>query len=119
MTHVQKKVETAKKSLAQARKANAAHAEDIAQLETELAELETRKEEYEGSLQSESLSQGRNVHLEEEQVSDFWYSLLIDWSDITMPIHNIYLNVILVILYHRHFIRSLIFFQWFYFYFYN
>lgn len=68
VTHMQKKVESAKKSLAQARKANAAHAEDIAELEAELTGLEQRREEYEESLQSESQSQGRSVHLEEEQV---------------------------------------------------
>jgi structural maintenance of chromosome 1 len=68
---MQKKLEAAQKSLQQARKANAAHAEDIAQLERELAEVDKRREEYEESLQSESHSQGRSVHLEEEQVRQY------------------------------------------------
>ena len=71
VTHMQKKLEAAQKSLQQARKANAAHAEDIAQLERELAEVDKRREEYEESLQSESHSQGRSVHLEEEQVRQY------------------------------------------------
>lgn len=67
-THMQKKLEAAHKSLAQAKKANDAHAEDIAVLEKERDEVDRRREEYEESLQSESQSQGRSVHLEEEQV---------------------------------------------------
>ena len=70
MTHVEKKLEAAKKSLQQARKANEAHAGDIAELEKELATIEKEKDDYEESLQSESQSQGRSVHLEEEQVND-------------------------------------------------
>lgn len=68
VTHMQKKLEAAQKSLTQARKANAAHAEDIQQLLKELEEVEERRQEYEDSLQSESQNQGRSVHLEEEQV---------------------------------------------------
>ena len=75
VTHMQKKLEAAQKSLQQARKANAAHKDDIGQLETELAEVDQLREEYENSLQSESQSQGRSVHLEEEQVYISSYSL--------------------------------------------
>lgn len=71
VTHMQKKLEAAQKSLTQARKANDAHAEDIAQLEKELVEIEKSREEYETSLQSESQSHGRSVHLEEEQVAQY------------------------------------------------
>lgn len=68
VTHMQKKLEAAQKSLTQARKANSAHADDIQQLVKELEEVEERRQEYEDSLQSESQHQGRSVHLEEEQV---------------------------------------------------
>ncbi|XP_057376078.1 structural maintenance of chromosomes protein 1A-like [Daphnia carinata] len=71
VTHMQKKLEAAQKSLTQARKANDAHAEDIEQLEKELSEVDKRREEYEAELQSESQSQGRSVHLEEEQVAQY------------------------------------------------
>lgn len=71
VTHMQKKLEAAQKSLAQAKKANDAHAEDIAQLEKELIEIDRAREEYESSLQSESQSHGRSVHLEEEQVAQY------------------------------------------------
>ena len=71
VTHMQKKLEAAQKSLTQARKANDAHAEDIDQLEKELTEVDKRREEYETELQSESQSQGRSVHLEEEQVAQY------------------------------------------------
>lgn len=41
---------------------------DIAKLEDELAEVERSKEEYEATIAGESQSQGRDVHLEDEQV---------------------------------------------------
>ena len=81
VTHMQKKLEAAQKSLTQAKKANDAHGEDIAVLEKELAEVDKRREEYEESLQSESQSQGRSVHLEEEQVTArFIFSTASDCS---------------------------------------
>lgn len=44
---------------------------DIKKLEDELAEVEKAKAEYEASLADESQSQGRDVHLEDEQVRDY------------------------------------------------
>ena len=71
MTHIQKKFKSAQKSLAQAKKANDLHGEDIAVLERELAEVDRLRDEYEENLQSQNQSQDRSVHLEEEQVSLF------------------------------------------------
>lgn len=68
MAHIQKKLESARKSLAQAKKADAAHEQDIRELEDELAEVEARKREYEDMVAGESQSQGRDVHLEDAQV---------------------------------------------------
>ena len=70
MTHIQKKFKSAQKSLAQAKKANDLHGEDIAVLERELAEVDRLRDEYEENLQSQNQSQDRS-HLEEEQVSLF------------------------------------------------
>ena len=71
VTHIQKKFKSAQKSLAQAKKANDLHGEDIAVLERELAEVDRLRDEYEENLQSQNQSQDRSVHLEEEQVSLF------------------------------------------------
>lgn len=65
---MQKKLDGAIKTLEQARKANEAHNNDIRKLEEELAEVEHSKEEYEATIAGESQSQGRDVHLEDEQV---------------------------------------------------
>ena len=73
---MQKKVDGAIKTLEQARKAHEAHMNDIKKLEDELAEVEKSKEEYESQIAGESQSQGRDVHLEDEQVSShrFWFN---------------------------------------------
>lgn len=71
VSHMQKKLEGAVKTLEQARKANEAHMNDIKKLEDELAEVERAKEEYEATIAGESQSQGRDVHLEDEQVKEY------------------------------------------------
>lgn len=68
---MQKKLEGAQKTLEQARKANDAHNQDIAKLEEELAEVERKQAEYEATIAGESQSQGRDVHLEDEQVREY------------------------------------------------
>lgn len=68
VSHMQKKLDGAIKTLDQARKAHDAHMNDIAKLEEELAEVERAKEEYEAVIAGESQSQGRDVHLEDAQV---------------------------------------------------
>ena len=70
VAHIQKKLDSAKKSLAQALKANAAHSEDIQELEKELEEVDKRRQEYEDEIAGESSSQGRDVHLEDAQVNE-------------------------------------------------
>ncbi|XP_063925874.1 structural maintenance of chromosomes protein 1A isoform X2 [Zophobas morio] len=71
VSHMQKKLDGAIKTLEQARKAHEAHMNDIKKLEDELAEVEKSKEEYESQIAGESQSQGRDVHLEDEQVKEY------------------------------------------------
>lgn len=66
--HLQKKLNTAKKSLAEVKQAAEAHAEDTRLLEEELAEVNRKREEYEASEKDASQSQGRDIQLEETQV---------------------------------------------------
>lgn len=68
VAHIQKKLNTAKKSLAEAKQANEAHERDIGELQSELEEVEGRRQEYEDMVAGESQSQGRDVHLEDAQV---------------------------------------------------
>lgn len=60
MAHHQKKLETARKSMAQAKKAYDAHMEDIAELERELAEVDKKRQDYEDTIAGESQQQGKN-----------------------------------------------------------
>ncbi|XP_022904149.1 structural maintenance of chromosomes protein 1A-like isoform X2 [Onthophagus taurus] len=71
VSHMQKKHDGAIKTLEQARKAHEAHMNDIKKLDDELAEVEKAKEEYEMTIAGESQSQGRDVHLEDEQVVEY------------------------------------------------
>lgn len=68
VSHNDKKLETAKKTLQQAVKANEAHQADIRKLEEELQEVENSKAEWEATVAGQSQSRGSNVHLEEAQV---------------------------------------------------
>ena len=58
VTHMQKKVDSARKSLAQAVKAYNAHMDDIRELENELQEVEKKKTEFEDQVNADSMSQG-------------------------------------------------------------
>ncbi|XP_066593968.1 structural maintenance of chromosomes protein 1A isoform X2 [Prorops nasuta] len=71
VAHMQKKVESAKKSLAQARIADEAHKKDIHELQEELRQVEEAKAVYEASIAGQSQSQGRDVQLEDEQVREY------------------------------------------------
>ncbi|XP_018333295.1 structural maintenance of chromosomes protein 1A [Agrilus planipennis] len=71
VSHMQKKLDGAIKTLEQARKADEAHNNDIQKLIKELEEVERAKEEWETSVAGESQSQGRDVHLEDEQVREY------------------------------------------------
>lgn len=76
VAHIQKKLNSAKKSLDEVRRADEAHKKDIEELEQELAEVEAQRKEYEDMLAGESQSQGRNVQLEDAQVMIFFSPLL-------------------------------------------
>ncbi|KAH0948845.1 hypothetical protein HN011_000002 [Eciton burchellii] len=71
VAHMQKKVESARKSLAQARIADEAHKKDINELQEELRQVEEAKAAYEASIAGQSQLQGRDVQLEDEQVSEY------------------------------------------------
>ena len=73
MTCIQTKLKSAEKSLAQSKKANETHGEDIAVLERELVKVDRLRDECEESLQSQSQSQDCSGHLEEEEVSFLSY----------------------------------------------
>ncbi|KAK2580141.1 hypothetical protein KPH14_012415 [Odynerus spinipes] len=71
VAHMQKKVESARKSLAQARIADEAHKKDIHELQEELRQVEEAKAAYEASIAGQSQLQGRDVQLEDEQVREY------------------------------------------------
>ncbi|XP_012537435.1 structural maintenance of chromosomes protein 1A [Monomorium pharaonis] len=71
VAHMQKKVESARKSLAQARIADEAHKKDIHELQEELRQVEEAKAAYEASIAGQSQLQGKDVQLEDEQVKEY------------------------------------------------
>lgn len=58
VTHMQKKADSARKSLAQAIKAHNAHMDDIRELEGELQEVEKKRGEFEEQVSQDSENQG-------------------------------------------------------------
>ncbi|CAL4137233.1 unnamed protein product, partial [Meganyctiphanes norvegica] len=71
VTHMQKKVDSARKSLAQAIKAHNAHMDDIKELESELADVEKKRTEFEESISVNAEDIGKNVQLEEKQIKEY------------------------------------------------
>lgn len=69
--HMQKKLETAKKSLKAAKKVHEAHESEIKELEDELEEVEKRQKEFEEQLAEESKSEGRDLELQDSQVEEY------------------------------------------------
>ncbi|ESN94054.1 hypothetical protein HELRODRAFT_187454 [Helobdella robusta] len=69
--HLMKKLESARRSLKVAQKANDGHENEIMQLEKELNVVEQKRLEYEEQVEEESQSQGRNMQLEESQVKEY------------------------------------------------
>ncbi len=59
-----------RKTLIAAEKTHAAHDEEVEKYENDLREVERAKKEYEDKLKDESYHSGRNLALEENQVSD-------------------------------------------------
>ncbi|XP_046965883.1 structural maintenance of chromosomes protein 1A [Vanessa cardui] len=70
VTHTQKKLESAVKTLEQARKAHEAHQADISKLEEELRQVEEQKATWEASILGTSASRA-DVHLEEAQIREY------------------------------------------------
>lgn len=68
VTHLQNKLDLAKKSLEKALNADEARRKRIEKLEHKLTKVETQRREYEDTVAGESQSQDRDVQLEEAQV---------------------------------------------------
>ncbi|KAG8185877.1 hypothetical protein JTE90_004419 [Oedothorax gibbosus] len=69
--HMQKKLETARKSLKAAKKVNEAHEGEIQNLEEELEEIEKKQQEFEEQLAVESKSEGKDLTLQDSQVEEY------------------------------------------------
>lgn len=65
---MQKKVETAVSSLSKAREVQRKHLDTIKSLEKELSTIEIERIAFEEKIAEESISQGKNIVLEESQV---------------------------------------------------
>lgn len=74
VTHTQKKLESALKTLEQARKAHEAHQTDIRKLEEELRQVEEQKAVWEQSILGTGHTGRADVHLEEAQVKSLLLS---------------------------------------------
>lgn len=68
VTHLTKKLETAQSSLKQAEDVQKKHKDTLKGLKTELANVRREQQEYLESVTEESVSQGRDIELEESQV---------------------------------------------------
>ncbi|KPJ15447.1 Structural maintenance of chromosomes protein 1A [Papilio machaon] len=71
VTHTQKKLESALKTLEQARKAHEAHQTDIRKLEEELRQVEEQKAAWEQTILGTNHSGRADVHLEEAQIREY------------------------------------------------
>ncbi|CAH2980605.1 unnamed protein product [Chilo suppressalis] len=71
VTHTQKKLESAVKTLEQARKAHEAHQADIRKLEDELRAVEEAKTAWERGAQGAAANTRADVHLEEAQIREY------------------------------------------------
>ncbi|XP_059610478.1 structural maintenance of chromosomes protein 1A [Phlebotomus argentipes] len=71
VAHTQNKLDSAKKTLDQANKADQAHQADIEKLESELAAIEKKKGHYEDEMAGESRRRGINTSLESNQVQEY------------------------------------------------
>lgn len=70
-THMNKKLDAARKSYKAAQKVDESHQSEIAELESELAEVNRRFAEFEQQLSEESQSQGRDFALEDSQLKEY------------------------------------------------
>ncbi|CAN7988940.1 unnamed protein product [Ixodes hexagonus] len=70
-THMQKKLEAARKSYKAAKKVHETHQGEISELEEELEEINKRMREFEHQLSQESESQGRDFSLEDSQLREY------------------------------------------------
>lgn len=70
-SYIQKKIETLKTCRDSAIKANAAHLNEIEQIEQDLKNLEKEKLEFEKNVENEYLSQGISLELKEAQMTEY------------------------------------------------
>uniref|UniRef100_A0A182VYL4 SMC hinge domain-containing protein n=1 Tax=Anopheles minimus TaxID=112268 RepID=A0A182VYL4_9DIPT len=90
VTHTQKKLNSAMKTLEQARRADEAHQADIKKLEDEMHEIEVKRAAFENEVAVESKKRGSNVHLESDLVQE--YDRLKQKADATSGKYLIHLD---------------------------
>ncbi|GAB0087362.1 Structural maintenance of chromosomes protein [Sergentomyia squamirostris] len=71
VAHTQNKLDSAKKTLDQANKADQAHQADIAKLEEEKAAIEEKKQRYEEEFAAQSRKRGSSLNLGQNQVQEY------------------------------------------------
>lgn len=71
VSHTQKKLDGASKTLEQAKKADAAHQSDIKKLEDELSIVVEKKSFFESEIDNESKKRGSNIHLEQNFLKEY------------------------------------------------
>lgn len=76
VVHLNKKLETAHSSLKQALDVQNKHKDTLRVLKKALADVETEQQQYIESVAEESISQGRDIELEESQASSCFTTLL-------------------------------------------
>ncbi|XP_053671358.1 structural maintenance of chromosomes protein 1A [Anopheles nili] len=90
VAHTQKKLDSALKTLEQARRADEAHQADIQKLEDELHEVEKKRAVFEKEVDGESKKRGSNVLLERDLVQE--YDRLKQKADATAGKYLIHLD---------------------------
>lgn len=71
VSHTQNKLDSAKKSLEQANRADQKHQADIQKLKTELDEQLAKKKRFEDEMAGESAKRGRDITLQKNQVQEY------------------------------------------------
>lgn len=71
VAHIQNKLDSARKNLEQAQKADQSHQMDIRKLEHELEAVMLKKRKFEEEIQGDSLKRGRDIRLQQNQVQEY------------------------------------------------